>query len=120
MKVTNKERIERYDHTKERLNTMELAVHDLVNGKFSGEVRVNIRDYDPEWTGGFYGMRISHRGMPLFLVRYVVSAETDQVEVLTDQQIQDGHRDHPTSIYWRMVMNGRLQLIAKYGLEVAA
>ena len=112
--MTQKEKLASFDQVAAERDKLQLALHDVVNGKMSAAVRINLHDYDKDWAGGYYQMRMSPRPMPLFVVRYVVSCQDDQVEVWTDAEIQDRYQAFPTATGSRMLMVGRSMLMEKY------
>jgi hypothetical protein len=113
--TSQREKIQTFDQVKDERDKLALAVCDLVNGKFSKAVRIPIRDYDKSWESGWYSIRLSLRAMPLFICeQHLGGTGVNRVDVYTDNEIQDLYRDKQYLAHARMLMNGRLQLMAKY------
>ncbi len=110
-KITQKEKIERFDDVSASLSKNQLALHDVVNSKFGIGVWVKCSDFD-EHGFGRYLVKMSWRAMPLFLVRYCAAGQDDQVVVWTDEELLNYSRNNQT-VYWRMMMSARNELIQK-------
>ncbi len=113
-KTTNKERIANHDAIKAERDTLSLALYDLVNGRFSAPVKVKEHDYDT-FGYGVYSVRVSMRGMPLFLVH---TSDGNSVSVFTENQIDD-MRDNYTT-YWKCVKAAVSELKRKHYPRPAA
>ena len=111
--MTKKEKLETFDAVKAQADKNSLAVYDLVNDAFSGQVRINERDYDATGGNGHYTMRVSMRSMPLFLVCWCVPGQAKHTDVWTDSEIQDYYRDAQYSLAARILMQGRNELMAR-------
>lgn len=112
--MTKREKLENFDAVAARASKNELALFDLVNGKFDFPVVIKPADLDPTFGPGRYRIQMSYRGMPLFLVRWQQGCQADQTEVLTEDQIMEGSRRAPESLYWRVMMQARNMCFAKH------
>jgi hypothetical protein len=111
--MTKKDKAEKYDAIAAKVGNLELALFDLVNSRFEFPVIVRPIDMDKDFGSGRYRVQMSYRSMPLFLVRYQQGCQADSVEVLTEDQIQEGYRRHPLSLYWRVMMQARNECMRK-------
>ena len=102
-RLTQKQKLEIFDAVSYRAANNELALFDLVNGKFQFPVIVKPSDIDPTFGAGRYRVQMSYRAMPLFLVRYQQGCQPDHTEVLTESQIREGYQRAPQSLYWRVM-----------------
>ena len=94
----------------------ELALYDMVNGKFGKAVRRSYKDYSKDCKGSI-SVRMSYRAMPLFLVEEKAGDRTT-VFVWTEAQIMDLERNTPSGAWPRMLISARHELMANR--EVAA
>lgn len=116
MKLTQRQKIDQYDALARERDTLALAVHDLVNHRFGLSVTRLMKDYDSSDTGahGRYTVAMSWRGMPIFLIRYLTGGQDVSVRVMTESEIQDMYREHPTSAYARAIESARQELTRKH------
>jgi hypothetical protein len=93
MKLSKTYKVEHYDAVKQDRDKLSLAMFDLVNGKFSKPVTVREKDY-LKGLDGVMNMRLSWRGMPLFLIEWSVPGNQHiSVSVYTESELDDITRD---------------------------
>src|SRR6185312_10600658 len=96
-------------------DTLSLALYDLVNGRFSAPVKVKEQDYDT-FGYGVYSVRVSMRGMPLFLVHI---SNGNSVSVFTEDQIEILTRE-PYTAYEKVLAFAFAELKRKHYPRPAA
>lgn len=106
--ITKKEKLEQFDGVKSERDKLQLALFDVLNNGFlPGNVRLDLSEYggsDDKFT-----MRMSPRGNPLFLVRFVGG---HNFEVWTETEIEEMYRRE--SPYHRMLQSGRDRLMHQW------
>jgi hypothetical protein len=106
MKTTNKQRIAEYDAVKAERDKLELALYDLLNGRFTAPVRKYYRHYG-EGETGHISVRLSWRAMPL----YLVETSGGGFQLYAETELEDLFRKRAGSAYARMLMDARGELV---------
>jgi hypothetical protein len=111
-------KVANFDRVQQERDKFSLALYDIYNCKFQGEVRFSaatIREqFDARWEGGQYVFTLSMRGNPLLLSRYSVKGQGTQIEVHTDTEVLDMYRVHPMGLFERMAMTARNELMHEF------
>lgn len=113
---TQAEKLAQFDQIKHDLNKHQLAVYDLVNGKFGWSVRIKLSEYGPNETGTLR-IRLSPRFNPLFLIigRTTGTDPAYMTEVLTEDEIEEGKRRNPLGVWERACYDAMRKLYAMKG-----
>src|SRR5690242_20458898 len=90
MKLSQKEKLSRYDSLSSDHDRLSLVLHDLVNDQFSKPVKIRINEVGFRDTDdGYFTLRVSERGLKLYLFCYHNKGQYTQTFVHDEIQVEN-------------------------------